>query len=182
MKQPQGKGGGEQGGGSSLAPPQSSSGGKNGEKGGEGKGGKAAGGESQAESGKEPSAGAGASQQRPGTVTGEMMAGHTDGKPLPGGKLHDPRLSEKPVAPPPAGEDRVYIKMKGDEETKGRASKRLTLSPSESGTAEEAQAPATGIDPGTALSGEQAEEDAVRQAPVPSEYQEIIKRINSEKQ
>jgi hypothetical protein len=111
-----------------------------------------------------------------------MVPGHMEGKPVPGGKLHDPRLSDKPVAPPAEVKERVYIKVKGDEETKGRASKRLTLSPSESGGSEDTQAPTVGIDAGAGLSGEQAEEDAVRQAPVPPEYREIIRRINSEKQ
>jgi hypothetical protein len=108
------------------------------------------------------------------------VPGHVEGRPVPGGKVHDPRLADKPVAPPIEVKDRVYIKIKGDEETKGRASKRLTLSPS-GGEAGEAREPAVGIDPAARLSTEQQDEDAVRQAPVPPEYKEIIKRINSGK-
>ena len=180
FKQPQ-KGGGErQSGGSTLGqPPSAAAGGKSAEKDGEGAGGQAAGAESAAESGRDPSAGSGASRKRPEETAGEAMPGAGEGEPLPGGTAHDPRLADSPVAPPSEVADRVYLQMKAGDETEGRASKRLTLSPAEGVGGDETQAPARGIDPAARLSDEQAGEDAVRPAPVPLEYREILRRINS---
>ena len=90
-------------------------------------------------------------------------------------------ISASPVAPPTEVKDKVHLKLKGEEDQSGRPVKRLTLSPSEGGGEAVESAPITGIDTGAGLSDKQAEEDAVESAPIPPEYQEIIKRINMEK-
>jgi hypothetical protein len=114
---------------------------------------------------------------RAGEGTGKQGTGVTGA----GRGPHDSSIAEKPVAPPTEVKDKVYLKLKGEEDRSGRSAKRLTLSPAESGGEAAEQAPVTGVDAGARLSEEQAEEDAVESAPVPSEYQEIIKRINTEK-
>jgi hypothetical protein len=99
---------------------------------------------------------------------------------LPEGAVPGGRASGTPEPPTTEVKEKVYIRLEGEKDESGRATRRLTLSPAESGETSEERAPKVGADAAAQLSEDQAEEDAVEAAPIPPEYREIIKRIHSD--
>jgi hypothetical protein len=82
----------------------------------------------------------------------------------------------------PEGAEKMELKIEGTKDELGTARETISTGKGEPVTAKRRKLPTVGYDDTVIISKEQAEDDAIRKTSIPLEYEEIIKRIHSDKE
>jgi hypothetical protein len=80
------------------------------------------------------------------------------------------------------GAERMELKVEGTKDELGTARETISTGKGEPVTAKRRKLPTVGYDETVKLSEEQAEDDAMRKTSIPLEYEDIIKKIHSDKE
>ena len=109
-------------------------------------------------------------------ATGEM--------PLPGGDKPGEQLysSEPEKIVTSEGAKKMELKVEGVKDELGTARETISTGKGEPVTAKRRKLPTVGYDDTVTLSEKQAEDDAMRKTSIPLEYEDIIKKIHSDKE
>jgi hypothetical protein len=97
----------------------------------------------------------------------------------PGGQLY----SSKPEKiETPEGAEKIELKVEGTKDELGIARETISTGKGKPVAAKRRKLPTVGYDDTVKLSEEQAEDDAMRKTSIPLEYEDIIKKIHSDKE
>jgi hypothetical protein len=80
------------------------------------------------------------------------------------------------------GAEKMELKVEGTKDELGTARETISTGKGEPVTAKRRKLPTVGYDETVKLSEEQAEDDAMRKTSIPLEYEDIIKKIHSDKE
>jgi hypothetical protein len=97
----------------------------------------------------------------------------------PGEKLYS---SEPEKIVTTEGAEKMELKVEGTKDEHGTARETISTGKGEPVTAKRRKLPTVGYDDTVKLSKEQAEDDAIRKTSIPLEYEDIIKKIHSDKE
>ena len=103
---------------------------------------------------------------------------------VPGGDKPGEQLySSKPeMIETPEGAEKMELKIEGTKDELGTARETISTGKGEPVATKRRKLPTVGYDDTVKLSKEQAEDDAMRKTSIPLEYEDIIKKIHSDKE
>jgi hypothetical protein len=103
---------------------------------------------------------------------------------MPGGDKPGEQLysSEPEKIVTSEGSEKMELKVEGTKDELGTARETISIGKGEPVTAKRRKLPTVGYDDTVKLSEEQAEDDAMRKTSIPLEYEDIIKKIHSDKE
>jgi hypothetical protein len=103
---------------------------------------------------------------------------------VPGGDKPGEQLysSEPETLAASEGAEKMELKVEGVKDELGTARETISTGKGEPVTAKRRKLPTVGYDDTVKLSEEQAEDDALRKTSIPLEYEDIIKKIHSDKE